>query len=76
MNFGLENHYVGLGKQLGLMTRYPSLLIGFGALGQFLAWIPPMAPVLVVSATILACRLHAHGHLELPLRPERPTPAS
>ena len=73
MNFGLENHYVGLGKQLGLMTRYPSLLIGFGALGQFLAWIPPMAPVLVVSATILACRLHAHGHLELPLRPERPT---
>lgn len=71
MNFALENHFVGVGKQLGLMTKHPSLLIGFGAVGHLLAWIPPMVPVLVVSATVLACRLQVHGHLDLPLRPER-----
>lgn len=71
LNFALENHFVGVGKQLGLMTRHPALLVGFGVVGQLLAWIPPMAPVLVVSATILACRLHAHGHLDLPLRSVR-----
>lgn len=77
MSHTLENHYVGVGRQLALAPRFTATLLGFGLAGQLFAWLPFAAPVLVVAGALLTCRLQTHGHIELPLRKQqqdRPSP--
>ncbi len=76
MSHALENHYVGILAQLELGRRSVALALGFGTIGQFLAWVPFAAPVLVVSGSLLVFRLERHGHVALPLRATgNPSPA-
>lgn len=68
MNWLLENNRSALSHQFGLAGRQFPLMLGFGALAQVLAWLPPTVPLIVVGATVLCCRLNRHGHVALPLR--------
>lgn len=67
-SYAFENNRTPARRQLALLNAKPGLLLGFGAVAQFMAWIPFFAPLTVVSATVLLCRLHDFGHVELPLR--------
>ncbi len=68
VGYAMENHHIGLWRQIRLLRGALPLMIGFGACAQLFAWLPLAVPILVVSATLLAVRLHRHGHLGLPLR--------
>ncbi len=66
--FALENNRVPLAAQLALLRRRTAVWLGFGFAAQWLVWVPLTVPFLVVSATMLVCRLHDHGHCRLPAR--------
>ena len=68
MTYVLENNRTTLSMQVRLPGRHTALLLGFGAVAQFMAWLPPAVPVIIVSATVLCCRLNRHGHVPMPLR--------
>ena len=68
MNWILENNRSALSQQFSLAGRQLPLMLGFGAVAQLLAWLPPTVPLIVVGATLLCCRLNRHGHVALPLR--------
>ncbi len=71
MTYVLENNRTSLSKQVRLLGRHRALLLGFGSVAQVMAWFPPAVPVIIVSATVLCCRLNRHGHVPMPLRDER-----
>jgi len=68
MTYVLENNRTTLSRQVRLPGRHAPLLLGFGAMAQVMAWFPPAVPVIIVSATVLACRLNRHGHVSMPVR--------
>ena len=68
MSWVMENNRAPLAQQLRLLTGQPGLLLGFGLIAQVLAWVPVTAPLVVVSSTVLVCRLNEHGQCALPLR--------
>ncbi len=74
VGYAMENHHIGLLRQFRLLRGAVPLMIGFGACAQLFAWLPLAVPILVVSATLLAVRLHRYGHLALPLR-DSPAPS-
>lgn len=67
-SYVLENNRVSFADQMRLLRSMPTLMVGFGLVGQLLAILPFTAPFVVVSATVLICRLHRHGHCPLPVR--------
>ena len=73
-SFALDNARLPLPEQLALVRRAAPLLAGFGVAAQVLGWVPFAVPFLVVAATLLLCRLHAHGHCRWPTR-DTPAPA-
>lgn len=68
MNYTFENSHTSLGKQLAVPQRILPLLLGYGTVAHLMSYIPPLVPFIVVSATVLVCRLEVHGHAELTLR--------
>ncbi|GEM_PF-3448527 len=68
VSWPMENNRTPLPRQLRVLPENFPVLLGFGLIAQVLAWIPFTAPITVVSGTLLACRLHRAGRLELPLR--------
>ncbi len=68
MNYTFENSHTSLGKQMQVPQRILPLLLGYGTVAHLMSYIPPLVPFIVVSATVLVCRLEVHGHAELKLR--------
>lgn len=68
MSYVLENNRTPLAEQLRLPGRNLPLLLGFGTVAQVMAWLPLTVPLIVVSATVLCCRLGRHGHVGLSVR--------
>ena len=68
VSYALENNQVTLGTQMTILQQQAPLLLGFGIVAQFFAWLPLTVPLIVISATLLCCRLHRHGHCPLPTR--------
>ena len=68
MSWVLENNRAPLAQQLRMVADQPALMLGFGVVSQPLTWVPLTAPIVVVSSTVLVCRLYEHGHCDLPLR--------
>jgi hypothetical protein len=66
--FVLENNHTRAHDQLMAVRSNWPVFVGFGAAAQWLAWLPPNVPFLVVGATLLTCRLRDHGHCRLPAR--------
>ncbi len=70
MTYVLENNRTSLSQQVRLPGRHTALLLGFGTVAQVMAWLPPTVPMIIVSATVLCCRLNRHGHIPMPIRDE------
>ncbi len=68
VNWVLENNRAPFAQQSRLARESVPLLLGFGLLAQWIAFIPLTAPFVVISGSMLVCRLHAHGRCPLPLR--------
>ncbi len=68
MNYTFENSHTSLSKQLQVPQRVLPLLLGYGTVAHLMSYVPPLVPFIVISATVLVCRLHVHGHAELTLR--------
>jgi hypothetical protein len=66
--FVLENNHTRARDQMTAVRSNWAIFIGFGAVAQWLAWLPPNVPFLVVGATLLTCRLRDHGRCRLPAR--------
>ena len=65
-SFALENRRCRLADQLAFLQEQRAVLIGFGLAAQALAWMPLLMPFVVIAATALVVRLHAHGHVRYP----------
>jgi uncharacterized protein involved in cysteine biosynthesis len=65
IGFALDEHATPLSQQIKLLRQHAATWLGFGLVASVLAWLPPAVPFLVVSGSLLVCRLQAHGHLEL-----------
>ncbi|MCO4760273.1 MAG: EI24 domain-containing protein [Myxococcales bacterium] len=68
MNYTFENNQTSLAKQMQVPQRIAPLLLGYGTVAHLMSYFPPFVPFIVVSATVLVCRLETHGHAELSLR--------